>query len=139
MEDSGEKLEQWTRFYQRAQALLRGGPRALRKLSAAELARLIDDYQALTADLARARSLGAARETVDQLNRIAVAGHNLLYGRIRLRDHSRTVIRAWRLRAGRAPACLGRGAVGNGFFRRRSGELRRGAALSVPGLRSARR
>lgn len=88
MEDSGEKLEQWTRFYQRAQALLRGGPRALRKLSAAELARLIDDYQALTADLARARSLGAARETVDQLNRIAVAGHNLLYGRIRLRDHS---------------------------------------------------
>lgn len=88
MEDSGEKLEQWTRFYQRAQALLRGGPRALRKLSAAELARLIDDYQALTADLARARSLGAARETVDQLNRIAVAGHNLLYGRIRLRDHA---------------------------------------------------
>jgi uncharacterized membrane protein SpoIIM required for sporulation len=88
MEDRGEKLEQWTRFYQRAQELLRGGPRALRKLSAAELARLIDDYQALTADLARARSLGAARETVDQLNRIAVAGHNLLYGRIRLRDHA---------------------------------------------------
>jgi len=86
MEESGEKLEQWTRFHERAQTLLRGGPRALRKLSAAELTRLIDDYQALTADLARARSLGAARETVDQLNRIAVTGHNLLYGQIRLRE-----------------------------------------------------
>lgn len=85
MEASGEKLEQWTRFHQRTQLLLRAGPRALRKLSAAELTRLIDDYQALTADLARARSLGAARETIDQLNRIAVAGHNLLYGQIRSR------------------------------------------------------
>ena len=86
MQDAAEKLEQWTRFHERAQTLLRSGRRALRRLSGAELARLIDDYQALTADLARARSLGAARETVDQLNRIAVAGHNLLYGQIRLRD-----------------------------------------------------
>ena len=86
MQDAAEKLEQWTRFYERVQTLLRSGRRALRRLSGAELARLIDDYQALTADLARARSLGAARETVDQLNRIAVAGHNLLYGQIRLRD-----------------------------------------------------
>jgi uncharacterized membrane protein SpoIIM required for sporulation len=86
MDEAVEKLEQWTRFHERAQTLLRGGRRALRQLSAAELTRLIDDYQALTADLARARSLGAARETVDQLNRIAVAGHNLLYGQIRLRE-----------------------------------------------------
>ncbi|MGH7853937.1 MAG: stage II sporulation protein M [Candidatus Binatia bacterium] len=86
MQDAAEKLEQWTRFYRRAQTLLRSGRRALRRLSGTELAHLIDEYQALTADLARARSLGAARETVDQLNRIAVAGHNLLYGQIRLRD-----------------------------------------------------
>ncbi len=86
MQDADAKLEQWSRFYQRAQTLLRGGSRALRRLSGAELTRLIDDYQALTADLARARSLGAARETIDQLNRIAVAGHNLLYGQIRLRE-----------------------------------------------------
>lgn len=86
MPDAEEKLEQWTRFYQRAQTLLRSGRRAMRRLSGAELTRLIDDYQALTADLARARSLGAARETVDQLNRIAVAGHNLLYGQIHLRE-----------------------------------------------------
>ena len=86
MQDAAEKLEQWTRFYRRAQTLLRSGRRALRRLSGTELAHLIDEYQALTADLARARSLGAARETVDQLNRIAVAGHNLLYGQIRLRE-----------------------------------------------------
>ena len=88
MQDAAEKLEQWTRFYERAQNLLRSGRRALRRLSGPELARLIDDYQALTADLARARSLGAARETVDRLNRIAVAGHNLLYGQIRLRGNA---------------------------------------------------
>jgi uncharacterized membrane protein SpoIIM required for sporulation len=86
MQETAEKLEQWTRFYQRAQTLLRSGRRALRRLSGPELERLIDDYQALTADLARARSLGGARETIDQLNRIAVAGHNLLYGHIRLRQ-----------------------------------------------------
>jgi uncharacterized membrane protein SpoIIM required for sporulation len=86
MQDTDAKLEQWSGFYQKAQALLRAGPRALRRLSGAELTHLIDDYQALTADLARARSLGAARETIDQLNRIAVAGHNLLYGQIRLRE-----------------------------------------------------
>ena len=84
MEDSAEKLEQWTGFYRRAQTLLRSR-RALRRLSGPELERLIDDYQSLTADLARARSLGAARETIDQLNRIAVVGHNLLYGEIRVR------------------------------------------------------
>ena len=88
MQDAEEKLERWTRFYQRAQTLLRSGRRAMRRLSGAELTRLIDDYQALTADLARARSLGAARETVDQLNRIAVAGHNVLYGQVRSRDRS---------------------------------------------------
>jgi uncharacterized membrane protein SpoIIM required for sporulation len=90
MRDAEEKLEQWTGFYERAQTLLRGGRRALRRLSAPELVRLIDDYQALTADLARARSLGAARETIDQLNRIAVAGHNLLYGQIRLHERTTT-------------------------------------------------
>src|SRR5918992_4151653 len=88
MQSSEEKLDQWMRFYRSVQTLLRAGPRALRRLSGAELARLIDDYQGLTADLARARSFGAARETVDQLNRIAVAGHNLLYGQIRLRETS---------------------------------------------------
>jgi uncharacterized membrane protein SpoIIM required for sporulation len=86
MQNAEEKLDQWMRFYRSVQVLLRAGPRTLRRLSATELARLIDDYQGLTADLARARSFGGARQTIDQLNRIAVAGHNLLYGQIRLRE-----------------------------------------------------
>jgi len=81
-----EKLAQWMRFYRRVQGLLKAGRRSLKNLSATELTRLIDDYQTLIADLARARSLGAPRQTIDQLNRIAVAGHNLLYGQIRLRE-----------------------------------------------------
>ncbi len=75
-----QKQLQWSRFADRVQRLNRQGPRALRKLSSADLATLIDDYQALTADLARARSMDADQATVRQLNRIAVAGHNLLYG-----------------------------------------------------------
>ena len=126
------------RFYRRAQTLLRAGPRALRKLSGAELTRLIDDYQALTADLARARSLGAARETVDQLNRIAVAGHNLLYGQIRLRE-SAAAARGF---ANFAGTCAGM--PGPWRYRRSCFSAPPSRALSrssfiLPWLRSARR
>ncbi len=82
MQTAEEKQLQWTRFSARVRQLLRRGPKSLRSLSAAELTALIDDYQALTADLARARSLGASTATIDWLNRTAVAGHNLLYGRM---------------------------------------------------------
>lgn len=75
-----EKQRQWTQLAAEILRLAKAGPRGLRSLSAAALIGLIDRYQALTADLARARSLGAAPTTVDRLNRIAVAGHNLLYG-----------------------------------------------------------
>jgi uncharacterized membrane protein SpoIIM required for sporulation len=88
MQTAEEKHRQWTQFYLRAQNLLKRGPAALRALARAELSSLIDEYQALIADLARARALGASRSTVDQLNRIAVTGHNLLYGRIRRRELS---------------------------------------------------
>lgn len=83
MQTAEEKQVQWTRFSARVQSLLRRGPKSLRTLSASELTELIDDYQALTADLARARSLGASAATIDWLNRTAVAGHNLLYGQMR--------------------------------------------------------
>lgn len=83
MQTAEEKQRQWTRFSDRVQNLLRRGPRSVRSLSGSDLTDLVDEYQALTADLARARSLGASRTTVDQLNRAAVAGHNLLYGQIR--------------------------------------------------------
>ncbi len=83
MENAEEKQLQWNRFADRVERLIHQGPRALRKLNSADLINLIDDYQALLADLARARSLGADHATVGQLNRIAVAGHNLLYGQMR--------------------------------------------------------
>ena len=83
MQSAEDKQIHWTQFSERVQTLLRQGTKALRKLSGAELTALIDDYQSLVADLARARSLGASPSTVDQLNRIAIAGHNLLYGQIR--------------------------------------------------------
>jgi uncharacterized membrane protein SpoIIM required for sporulation len=83
MQSAEDKYNQWNRFADRVESLLSRGPKSLRKLSSAELTRLIDDYQALSADLARARSLGASRSIVDQLNRTAVAGHNLLYGQMR--------------------------------------------------------
>ena len=81
-ERAEEKHLQWNRFADRVDRLNRQGSRALGKLSSGELANLIDDYQALIADLARARSMGADRAVVAQLNRIAVAGHNLLYGQM---------------------------------------------------------
>lgn len=83
MESSEEKQAQWSRFADRVERLNRRGSRALRKLTGHELTGLIDDYQVLVADLARARSMGADPTTVAELNRIAVAGHNLLYGQMR--------------------------------------------------------
>jgi uncharacterized membrane protein SpoIIM required for sporulation len=88
MEHSEEKQTQWSRFADRVERLNRQGSRALRKLGSTELGSLIDDYQVLIADLARARSMGADHATVAQLNRIAVAGHNLLYGQMRRQTKS---------------------------------------------------
>ena len=93
MENAEEKQLQWNRFADRVERLNRQGPRALRKLGGAELTTLIDDYQALIADLARARSMGADQATVNQLNRIAVTGHNLLYGQ--MSRHPTTDGSAW--------------------------------------------
>lgn len=77
-----EKQRQWTQLATDILRLAKAGPKGLRSLSGSALSELIDRYQALTADLARARSLGASPATVDRLNRIAVAGHNLLYGHV---------------------------------------------------------
>jgi uncharacterized membrane protein SpoIIM required for sporulation len=82
MEIAPDKQQQWTTLAGTIQRLLRRRSRGLRALSEPELVKLIDDYQVLTADLARARSLGAPRGIVDRLNRIAVAGNILLYGHL---------------------------------------------------------
>lgn len=81
-----EKLKRWAEFATTVDRLSRRGTRGLRELTGAGLTRLVDDYQVLIADLARARSLGAPRSVVDRLNRIAVAAYILLYGHLR---HSR--------------------------------------------------
>lgn len=78
-----DKQRQWAEFAATVQRLQNEGRRGLRNLDDAGITRLIDDYQALTADLARARSLGAPRTVVDRLNRIAVAAHILLYSHLR--------------------------------------------------------
>ncbi len=77
---SSGKREHWKQFGTRVGLLLRRGRGALRGLSPAALSQLLDDYRRVTADLARARSLGADPLSVDQVNRLAVQGHNLIYG-----------------------------------------------------------
>lgn len=85
-----EKEAQWSRFQQRVQTLLGKGRRSLARLSPGELGKLLDDYRIVTSDLARARSMGADRQTMNRLNRLGVAGHNLLYRNIiRLRPAAR--------------------------------------------------
>ncbi len=79
------KRAQWKRFSKQVHSMLRRGPRALRALAPQSLDQLIVRYRRVTADLARAHSLGAEPEVVRELNRMAVAGHNLLYGHIKRR------------------------------------------------------
>jgi uncharacterized membrane protein SpoIIM required for sporulation len=77
-----EKQHQWTEFARKVQHLLKRGRKELRTLTGQQLTTMIDEYQAIISDLVRARSLGAPRSTINYLNRIAVSGHNLLYGQI---------------------------------------------------------
>jgi uncharacterized membrane protein SpoIIM required for sporulation len=83
MDIGEEKQRQWTELASQIQRLLEHGTRGLRRLPGEALMRLIDDYQALAADLARARSLNAPSSIVNRLNRIAAGGHILLYGHMR--------------------------------------------------------
>lgn len=81
MNASGEarKRAEWDSFSGEVQRLAKGGNRALKKLSSEELNGLIDSYQSLNADLARARSFGAPNSTLSYLNELAVAAHSVLY------------------------------------------------------------
>lgn len=73
------KRAEWDQFAQQIEKLGKGGKRALRKLSAEELSGLLDNYQSLNADLARARSFQAPNSTIAYLNELAVAAHSVLY------------------------------------------------------------
>lgn len=75
-----EKQELWRRFEKATERLKKRRKKSLQALSESELMDLLDQYQSITADLARARSLGAPHTIVDRLNRMAIAGHIILYG-----------------------------------------------------------
>ncbi len=78
-----EKVKLWDEFAVRIDGLLKKGKRHLRLLEPGEFARLLDDYRRIITDLARARSMDADPKTLDRLNRMAVGGHNLLYGQMK--------------------------------------------------------
>lgn len=78
--EGAEKQAHWRRFEESTNRLRKRRDKTLRNLSETELMAFFDQYQSITADLARARSLGAPDSVVDRLNRMAVAGHVILYG-----------------------------------------------------------
>lgn len=101
-----EKLQQWEQLAQQVQPLLKEGQNALRGLSAQELQRLLNDYQQVTADLARARAMGAPHQTLVMLNRLVAMTHRVLYGYLpaesseaaRLAPHLRFAQEVWNSR-----------------------------------------
>lgn len=80
LHDIAARQRSWQQFQQQAEQLRRGRHRALQALTPDALRALISDYHRLTADLARARSLGADAQTLAALNRLLILGHNVLYG-----------------------------------------------------------
>jgi uncharacterized membrane protein SpoIIM required for sporulation len=86
MEIGEAKLQEWRNFATQMEGLRRSGKRGLSKLDDEGLTELLNSYQSLISDLARARSLKAPASTVDYLNRLAVAAHGVLYGYSRNND-----------------------------------------------------
>lgn len=87
-----KKARTWATFRQRTEKLLGSRKRELRRLSASDMKSLLVDYRRITTDLARAQSMGADRDTLATLGRMATGGHSVIYGflpgsrRRRLRD-----------------------------------------------------
>jgi uncharacterized membrane protein SpoIIM required for sporulation len=65
------------------------------RLSPQELRELLVGYRGITTDLARAQSMGADPGTVQQLNRLAIAGHVLIYGHARPARRERGLRLVW--------------------------------------------
>ncbi|MEJ2722375.1 MAG: RDD family protein, partial [bacterium] len=78
-----QKKTEWVSFGTELKKLSRRRRSGLASLSSHEMKELFNRYRGITSDLARARSLGGDRDTIDLLNGLAVAGHNLLYGELR--------------------------------------------------------
>jgi uncharacterized membrane protein SpoIIM required for sporulation len=82
-EDVRSKSRTWSSFSDTVRRLLGSGKRGLRKLSASQMKALLVDHRRISTDLARAQSMGADRDTLTKLNRMAIGGHNLLYGYVK--------------------------------------------------------
>ncbi len=82
-QDVQKKAHTWSTFTARIKKLLRTGKRGLKKLSSADMKSLLVDYRRITTDLARAQSMKADQRTLTKLNRMAIGGHNVLYGYVR--------------------------------------------------------
>lgn len=80
LDDIAAKQRHWRQFLHQAQRLLRGGRRALQVLTPTELSDFITGYHRVAADLAPGHSLGVDAQTLAELNRLVVLGHNVLYG-----------------------------------------------------------
>jgi len=78
--EASAKARQWAEHAQRTDDLIRGGTPALRRLPPDSLRELLVGHRGITADLARAQSMGADAGTVDWLNRMAIGSHMLVYG-----------------------------------------------------------
>ena len=79
-QDVQKKAHTWSTFTDRIEKLLRTGKRGLMKLSSSDMKSLLVDYRRITTDLARAQTMKADQRTLTRLNRMAIGGHNVLYG-----------------------------------------------------------
>jgi uncharacterized membrane protein SpoIIM required for sporulation/uncharacterized RDD family membrane protein YckC len=82
------RREKWESLMGHAADLQRRG---LKNASGTEVIRLAAEYREVAADLARGRTYGVDRRVLDRLERVATAGHHVLYGmrrqhKIRLRE-----------------------------------------------------
>lgn len=67
----------WAAFERRVKEIERAG---MRRLGSEAILSFAADYRAVAADLARARTYGMDRRTIDRLEAIVGGGHHLLYG-----------------------------------------------------------
>ncbi|MCE5317910.1 MAG: stage II sporulation protein M [Parachlamydia sp.] len=68
---SEQKLNLWRSFAKQMIAV------SIKKLPSVELAQLLDSYRKIISDLARARSKATDNETLQELNQLAIRGHQL--------------------------------------------------------------
>lgn len=95
---AAQKRERWDAFERLAERAARGG---LDRFESSELPDFAARYREVAADLARARTYRADRATLSRLERLAAAGHNVLY-----RAERGAWRRVWLVLARECPAAI---------------------------------